>query len=103
MVNLCGGRVKGRVHVTQICDEVTDVSGYLLGGICNAPVHTTQASSSKPQLFFFSSLFKFRMVLINAHAFSPDKDLQVVCSISILQPTNDVVVCLDFLSTKRAL
>ncbi|XP_044173478.1 protein RRP5 homolog [Acropora millepora] len=24
MVNLCGGRMKGRVHVTQICDEVTD-------------------------------------------------------------------------------
>ena len=45
--------MKGRVHVTQICDEVTDVSGSLVGGIRYAPVYMTQVSSSKPQLFFF--------------------------------------------------
>lgn len=106
MVNLCGGRMKGRVHVTQICDEVTDVSGSLVVGIRYAPVYMTQVSSSKPQLFFFLSVFKFRMVFTCPHSFLHNKDLQVVCNSSILQffePTNNVVICLDFLLTNRAL
>ncbi|XP_015771536.1 PREDICTED: protein RRP5 homolog [Acropora digitifera] len=53
LVNLCGGRMKGRVHVTQVCDEVTDVSGSLVGGIRYEPVYMTQVSSSKPTLFFY--------------------------------------------------
>ena len=40
--------MKGRVHVTQICDEVTDVSGSLVGGVFYAPVYMTQVSISKP-------------------------------------------------------
>ena len=51
--------MKGRVHVTQICDEVTDVSGSLVGGIRYAPVYMTQVSSSKPQLFFFYPFSSF--------------------------------------------
>ena len=46
------------------------------------------------------------MVFTCPHSFSLNKDLQVVCNSSIFQffePTNNVVICLDFLSTKRAL
>ena len=51
--------MKGRVHVTQICDEVSDVSGSLVGGIRYAPVYMTQVSSSKPQFFFFFIRFEW--------------------------------------------